>query len=33
MPEGPSLVILREDADKFVGHLVREVSGNSRLPI
>ena len=33
MPEGPSLVILREDADKFVGHVVREVSGNSRLPI
>ena len=33
MPEGPSLVILREDADKFVGHVVRAVSGNSRLPI
>ena len=33
MPEGPSLVILREEADKFVGHVVREVSGNSRLPI
>lgn len=33
MPEGPSLVILREQADKFVGHVVREVSGNSRLPI
>lgn len=33
MPEGPSLVILREQADRFVGHVVREVSGNSRLPI
>ena len=30
MPEGPSIVILREQAAKFVGGAVREVSGNSR---
>ncbi|WP_282278122.1 DNA-formamidopyrimidine glycosylase family protein [Stenotrophomonas sp. PS02297] len=30
MPEGPSLVLLREAAERFRGHIVREVSGNSR---
>lgn len=33
MPEGPSLVILREQADKFTGRTVREVGGNSRAGI
>lgn len=33
MPEGPSLVILREQADKFSGCTVREVGGNSSLGI
>lgn len=33
MPEGPSLVILREQAGKFSGCTVREVGGNSRLGI
>ena len=33
MPEGPSLVILREQADKFSGCTVREVGGNSRAGI
>ncbi len=30
MPEGPSLFLLREAAERFRGHIVREVSGNSR---
>jgi endonuclease-8 len=30
MPEGPSIVILRQDAAKFAGQVVRHVSGNSR---
>jgi endonuclease VIII len=29
MPEGPSIVILREAAARFRGKTVREVSGNS----
>jgi endonuclease-8 len=33
MPEGPSIVILREETDKFVGQVVREVGGNSREDI
>jgi endonuclease VIII len=33
MPEGPSIVILREEAAKFVGKTVRTVSGNSRQDI
>jgi endonuclease-8 len=33
MPEGPSIVILREEAAKFVGKTVRAVSGNSRQDI
>jgi endonuclease-8 len=33
MPEGPSIVILKEEAAKFVGKVVREVSGNSRQDI
>jgi hypothetical protein len=31
MPEGPSIVILREAADRFAGHTVVEVSGNSKV--
>ena len=30
MPEGPSIVILKEHASKFAGRVAREVSGNSR---
>lgn len=33
MPEGPSIVILREEAAKFRGRTVREVSGNSKLDL
>ena len=33
MPEGPSIVILREAAAKFRGKTVREVSGNSKLEL
>jgi len=33
MPEGPSIVILREAAAKFRGKTVREVTGNSRLDL
>ena len=33
MPEGPSIVILREETAKFVGQVVREVGGNSRQDI
>ena len=33
MPEGPSIVILRDEAQKFAGKVVREVSGNSRQDI
>ena len=33
MPEGPSIVILREAAAGFVGRKVRAVHGNSREPI
>src|SRR5690606_7350239 len=33
MPEGPSIVILKEQAGKFAGLPVREVSGNSRQDI
>ncbi len=33
MPEGPSLVILREEAKKFARKTVREVGGNSRMDI
>jgi len=33
MPEGPSLVILREAAARFRGKTVREVSGNSKLDL
>lgn len=33
MPEGPSIVILREEAAKFRGRTVREVSGNSTLEL
>jgi endonuclease-8 len=31
MPEGPSIVILREETRRFVGKIIREASGNSRL--
>jgi endonuclease VIII len=30
MPEGPSIVILKDEAAKFAGRVVRKVSGNSR---
>ncbi|TAK39099.1 MAG: endonuclease [Lysobacteraceae bacterium] len=33
MPEGPTIVLLREEAAKFAGKRVREVSGNSRQDI
>lgn len=33
MPEGPSIVILREAAAKFDGKVVRKVSGNSKLDL
>ena len=33
MPEGPTIVILREEAKQFAGKRVREVSGNSRQDI
>jgi endonuclease VIII len=31
MPEGPSIVILREETRKFVGKIIRAAEGNSRL--
>ena len=31
MPEGPSIVILREETRKFVGKIIRDAEGNSRL--
>ena len=33
MPEGPSIVILRDEAAKFRGKTVRRVSGNSKLEL
>lgn len=33
MPEGPSLVILREDTQAFVGRKIVRVSGNSKQDI
>ena len=33
MPEGPSIVILREQAAGFIGKTVRNVAGNSRLDL
>lgn len=33
MPEGPSLVILREQAERFAGRVVTEVAGNSKQDI
>jgi len=33
MPEGPSIVILKEQAAKFAGKVVREASGNSKQPL
>ena len=32
MPEGPTLLLLREEAARFAGRRVLEVGGNSRLP-
>ena len=32
MPEGPTLLLLREEAERFAGRKVLEVGGNSRLP-
>lgn len=31
MPEGPSIVILREETDHFAGHTVIDVSGNAKI--
>ena len=31
MPEGPSLIILREELQRFVGQTIREVSGSSEI--
>lgn len=33
MPEGPSIVILREQAQRFAGHDVIEATGNSKIDI
>ncbi len=33
MPEGPSIVILREAAARFRGQTVRQVTGNSSLDL
>ena len=33
MPEGPSIVILREEAAPFTGRQIRDVAGNSRLDL
>ena len=33
MPEGPSIVILKEQTARFAGQRVREVSGNSKQPL
>ncbi len=33
MPEGPSIVILREETEQFVGQPVERVGGNSRLDL
>jgi endonuclease-8 len=33
MPEGPSIVILREQAAGFIGKTVKDVAGNSRLDL
>lgn len=33
MPEGPSIVILREEAARFTGQIVESVAGNSRLDL
>lgn len=31
MPEGPSIVILREEADQFAGHKISSASGNGKI--
>jgi endonuclease-8 len=33
MPEGPSIVILREEAEQFVGQRIRRVAGNSKIDL
>lgn len=33
MPEGPSIVILKEEVQQFVGRKVISVSGNSKIGI
>ncbi len=33
MPEGPSIVLLREAAARFKGHTVRAVSGNTSVDL
>lgn len=33
MPEGPSILILREETERFVGQVVQRVQGNSKLDL
>ena len=33
MPEGPSIVILREETERFVGAAVNRISGNTKEPV
>ena len=33
MPEGPSLVILKEEVSAFIGKKVRCISGNTKIPV
>lgn len=33
MPEGPTILMLREEADRFRGKIVRRASGNAKLDL
>ncbi len=33
MPEGPTILVLREEADRFCGKTVRRASGNAKLDL
>ena len=33
MPEGPAILRLREEADRFRGKIVRRASGNAKLDL
>ena len=33
MPEGPSIVILKEEAARFTGRKVQEVTGNAKIDL